>query len=65
VINSDDDDDMASAKEIAEVVQKIYLGVVNGVITADEAREIINKTGTNLPTNMDVTTTENEEQGND
>jgi hypothetical protein len=65
VINSDDDDDMASAKEIAEVVQKIYLGVVNGVITTDEAREIINKTGTNLPTNMDVSTTENEEQGTD
>jgi hypothetical protein len=65
MVENNDDDGMASAKEIAEVVQKIYLGVVNGVITTDEARAIINKTGTNLPTNMDVSRTENEEQDND
>jgi hypothetical protein len=37
-----------SAKELAEIVQKIYLGV-DKVITADEGRAIINMAGIDLP----------------
>lgn len=37
-----------SAREQAEIIQKIYLGV-NKVITADEARAILNEAGLNLP----------------
>lgn len=37
-----------TAREIAEAIQKIYLGV-GKVITADEAREIINRLGLGLP----------------
>jgi hypothetical protein len=33
---------------VAEVVQKVYLGVVNGVITREEARKIINDAGGDL-----------------
>ena len=33
---------------VAESVQKVYLGVLNGVITADEARQIINEAGGDL-----------------
>ena len=40
-------DDDVSAMEIAEVVQKVYLGV-GKVITADEARAIVNLAGGNL-----------------
>lgn len=36
-------------RDVAETIQKVYLGVVNGVITADEARQIINAAGGNLP----------------
>jgi len=36
------------SKELAEIVQKIYLGVVNDVITRDEARRIINEAGGDL-----------------
>jgi phage portal protein BeeE len=46
---SDPDDVKASPKEIAEIVQKIYLGVVNGVISAEEARRILNEAGADLP----------------
>lgn len=35
---------------VAEVVQKVYLGVVNGVITREEARKIINDAGGDLTT---------------
>lgn len=38
----------ADPRKIAEIVQKIYLGVVNGVITAEEARAVINLAGANL-----------------
>lgn len=37
-------DDLASARELAELIQKIYLGV-GKVLTADEAREIANRAG--------------------
>ena len=33
----------------AEAVQKVYLGVANGVITPDEGRQIINDAGGDLP----------------
>lgn len=49
--HSDDADSAvegASARELAEIVQKIYLGV-GVVLTSDEAREIVNKAGGNLP----------------
>lgn len=38
----------ADPRKIAEIVQKIYLGVVNGVLTAEEARVIINLAGAEL-----------------
>lgn len=41
--------DAAPAKELAEIIQKIYLGVANGVISVDEAREIANREGAGLP----------------
>ncbi len=37
-----------TARELAEMIQKIYLGV-GVVLTADEAREILNSGGANLP----------------
>jgi len=43
-----DQSDSTEAREIAELIQKIYLGVVNDVITRDEARDIINRAGGNL-----------------
>ena len=42
-----DADDGASARDIAELIQKIYLGV-GKVLTADEAREIANRAGAGL-----------------
>lgn len=41
------------AKRIAEIVQKIYLGV-GVVVTEEEAREIIRMTGLDLPANVQV-----------
>lgn len=41
------DADLASARELAEMVQKVYLGV-GKVITVDEARTILNMSGANL-----------------
>ena len=38
----------AAARSVAEVVQKIYLGVANKVLTAEEARKIINQAGADL-----------------
>jgi len=32
----------------AEAIQKVYLGVTNGVVTPDEARQIVNEAGGNL-----------------
>jgi HK97 family phage portal protein len=47
--NESDTEDTATARElnIAEVVQKVYLGV-DKVITSDEARQIVNEAGGNL-----------------
>jgi hypothetical protein len=42
-------DPSVAAQETAETIQKIYLGVINGVLTVDEARKIINETGAALP----------------
>jgi HK97 family phage portal protein len=42
------DGQQMSAREIAEVIQKIYLGV-DVVLTSDEARQIINNAGAGLP----------------
>lgn len=45
-----DDGSTSDARQlsVAEVIQKVYLGVVNGVITAEEARLIINAAGGDL-----------------
>lgn len=40
--------DVAHARDIAEIVQKIYLGVVNDLITAEEGRQILNSAGAGL-----------------
>ena len=40
--------DQSSARELAEMIQKIYLGV-GVVLTVDEARQILNSGGANLP----------------
>lgn len=49
-VQSDDGNsgDVGRQLSVAEVVQKVYLGVANNVITADEAREIINAAGGSL-----------------
>lgn len=41
------------ARRIAEIIQKVYLGV-GVVITEDEAREIIRMTGMDLPANVSI-----------
>jgi hypothetical protein len=41
-------DDTAHARELAEIVQKVYLGV-GVVLTAEEARKIVNDAGGSLP----------------
>jgi len=46
--NSNEQEHEPSAKELAEIVQKVYLGV-DKVITADEGRTIINMAGIDLP----------------
>jgi len=38
----------SEARELSEIIQKIYLGVANEVISRDEARDIINRAGANL-----------------
>jgi hypothetical protein len=38
----------AQAREVAEIIQKIYLGVANDVVSRDEARAIINQAGGDL-----------------
>jgi len=38
----------SEARELSEIIQKIYLGVANEVISRDEARDIINRAGGNL-----------------
>lgn len=45
-----EDGDTAQARAISEIIQKIYLGVTNNVVTREEAREIINRAGAGLPT---------------
>jgi hypothetical protein len=37
-----------NAREIAEIIQKVYLGVVNGILTVDEARTLVNRAGAGL-----------------
>lgn len=51
-------DDIEKARRIAEIIQKIYLGV-GAVITEGEAREIIRMTGMDLPTNVTVKPAQN------
>jgi phage portal protein BeeE len=46
--------DAAEARNLAEMVQKIYLGV-GVVLSADEARQIINQAGGDLPTGFTPT----------
>lgn len=48
--DDDDGDDTEGSRQlaVAEVVQKVYLGV-DKVVTSDEAREIVNAAGGNLP----------------
>ena len=38
----------AAARQVAELIQKIYLGVPAGVLSAEEAREIANRAGAGL-----------------
>jgi hypothetical protein len=45
---TDSDPEINQARELAEIIQKIYLGVANDVITRDEARRIINQAGGGL-----------------
>jgi HK97 family phage portal protein len=47
-------DDMALAREIAELIQKIYLGV-GVVLSSDEAREIANRAGAGLTADYEPT----------
>jgi phage portal protein BeeE len=49
-VSSDGSDSASGQRQlsVAEVVQKVYLGV-GVVLTADEAREIVNKAGGDLP----------------
>lgn len=49
--NGTEETGQMQAREIAEIIQKIYLGVVNGVVSAPEAREILNRAGANLNPN--------------
>lgn len=51
-------DDTEKARRIAEIIQKIYLGV-GAVITEGEAREIIRMTGADLPDNVTVKPAQN------
>lgn len=46
--------DEASARDIAEIIQKIYLGV-GVVVSAEEARAIVNRSGADLSAAMPVT----------
>lgn len=46
--------DPEHARKIAEIIQKIYLGV-GVVLTPDEAREIVNRAGADLPDGVDPT----------
>ena len=41
-------EDQATTRAIAEIVQKVYLGVTNGVLTAEEARALLNRAGAGL-----------------
>lgn len=43
-----DQSDTVVAREVAELVQKVYLGVVNNVLTAEEARSLLNRAGAGL-----------------
>lgn len=42
-------DDTTESRELAEIVQKVYLGVVNKVITPREARQLLIKAGADIP----------------
>lgn len=44
------DGETEESRELAEIVQKVYLGVVNNVLTASEARQLLRRAGwTDLP----------------
>jgi len=40
--------DAQAAREAAEVVQKVYLGVVNNVVDRHEARDLVRRAGAEL-----------------
>ena len=44
-----DQEAVTKQRDVAETLQKVYLAVTAGVITVDEAREIANKAGADLP----------------
>lgn len=44
----DSEDTSQESRDVFEAVQKIYLGVVNKVLTADEARTLLNRVGADL-----------------
>lgn len=43
-----EDSERMEAREVAEMAQKVYLAVVNGVLSAEEARDLLNRAGGNL-----------------
>ena len=49
-----DSEDSSDARNLAEIVQKIYLGV-DKVITSEEARIILNEAGADLIPNKQIT----------
>jgi hypothetical protein len=44
----ENDGNSSRSLSAAEVAQKVYLAVTNGIISADEARDMINEAGGNL-----------------
>ncbi len=53
LIDAEQGSDGASARELAETIQKIYLGV-GKVVTVDEARAIVSEAGFELPPGVDL-----------
>jgi hypothetical protein len=52
-----DNEEMSDARNLAEMVQKIYLGV-DKVITSEEARVILNEAGADLEPGKEIKPTE-------
>ncbi|MHA7275359.1 phage portal protein [Arthrobacter sp. Hz1] len=61
-LTGDAGEEQQQARQLAELIQKIYLGV-GKVITAEEAREIINKGGGNLSKDSALITYFNNQNG--